>query len=237
MNKEDLNKSFSKLLNSIKSINTSKIITFIKRNITTILVVLILLLLLGNTKVKNFAIKALGGYVIQETTITIDTVSIKIDTSAIIDEWRSLNVELFSPVIVIDTTIIKKDTTINNIPTTTLVVTLDSLSKYQNTVSDSLIDGVITTIIDYRKRKLLSQNFDYKAKFPRFITKTITVEKNTTTTLKNPYNIGLGTKINTLGDIGVLGAYQTNKGWQFQGSYNFGANTNNYIDVGIIKFF
>ena len=236
MNKDDLNNSFNKLIDSIKSINTSNVFSFIKKNLVPILVVLILLLLLGNIKVRNFTIKALGGYVEQETTVTIDT-TITVDTSAIIDKWVSANVELFKPIIIKDTTI-NVDTTIINMDTIiNYNVNINDLYKYENTISDSLIDGIITTLIDFKNQKLLSQNFDYKPKFPKFITKTITVEKNTTTTLKNQYNIGVGAKLNTLGDIGVIGAYQTNKGWQFQGGYNFGANTNNYIEVGIIKFF
>lgn len=237
MNKEDLNNSFNKLINSIKSISTSNVFSFIKKNIVPILIVLVLLLLLGNIKVRNFAIKALGGYVEQETITTIDTTSIKVDTTFIIDKWISANVELFNPTIIKDTTI-NVDTTIINLDTIiNYNVSINDLYKYENTISDSLIDGIITTLIDFKNQKLLSQNFDYKPKFPKFITKTITVEKNTTTTLKNKYNVGVGAKLNTLGDIGVLGAYQTNKGWQFQGAYNFGANTNNYIDIGIIKFF
>lgn len=236
MNKEDLNKNLDKLINSIKSINYTGILNFIKKNIVPILVILLLLLLLGNVKVRNFTIKLLGGYTIQETTVTIDT-TITVDTSAIIDKWVSANVELFKPIIIKDTTI-NVDTTIINMDTIiNYNVNINDLYKYENTISDSLIDGIITTLIDFKNQKLLSQNFDYKPKFPKFITKTITVEKNTTTTLKNQYNIGVGTKLNTLGDIGVIGAYKTNKGWQFQGGYNFGSTTKNYVDVGIIKFF
>lgn len=232
MNKEDLKKSFSKLLST-----TNIVISFIKKNIIPILIVLVLLLLLGNVKVRNFTIKALGGYTEQETITTIDTTSIKVDTTYIIDKWISANVNLFKPTIIKDTTI-NIDTTIINMDTIiNYNVNINDLYKYENTVSDSLIDGIITTLIDFKNSKLLSQNFDYKPKFPKFITKTVTIEKVTTNTLKNQYNIGLGAKLNTLGDIGILGAYQTNKGWQFQGSYNFGAITNNYIDVGIIKFF
>lgn len=236
MNKDNIKLSFNKLVTTISPIML-KLLSFIKNNIVPILVILLLLLLLGNIKVRHFTIKILGGYIEQETITTIDTVSIDVDTTFIIDKWVSANVKLFNPIIVKDT-IINVDTTIINLDTTiNFNVEINDLYKYENTISDSLIDGVITTLIDFKNKNLLSQNFDYKPKFPKFITKTITVEKNTTTTLNNRYNIGVGAKLNTLGDIGIIGAYQTNKGWQFQGAYNFGATTNNYIDVGIIKFF
>lgn len=234
--KNNVKLSFNKLVNTMNPI-LLKLFSFIKNNIVPILGVLVLLLLLGNVRVRNFTIKILGGYVIQEVITTIDTTSVKVDTTFIIDKWINANVELFKPIIIKDTTI-NVDTTIINMDTIiNYNVNINDLYKYENTISDSLIDGIITTLIDFKNQKLLSQNFDYKPKFPKFITKTITVEKNTTTTLKNQYNIGVGAKLNTLGDIGVIGAYQTNKGWQFQGAYNFGSTTKNYVDVGIIKFF
>lgn len=221
----------------------NKIIT--KDNIKYILIIGCILLvgyfIIFSNKTKNFIIKSLGGYTFLEYSETIDTLSINIDTTLIINEWVSANVELFKPIIKQDTSIIiRKDTTIINNDTTIIlspVIEINKLSEFSSIISDSLLEGKITTIIDFNKQKLLSQDFDYKPKFPKFITKTITIEKVIEKEYKNQYNIGIGGKANTIGDLGIIGAYQNNKGWQFQGSYNFSDNTNNYIEVGIIKFF
>ena len=204
----------------------------IKYIIISIVFIIFLILLLSNIRVKYFIIKSLGGYTIQNIDTTITT-TIDIDTTLIIDKWISANVKLFNPTIIKDTTIvIRKDTNI-----TIADIDIKDIYKYENIISDSLLDGKIITLIDFNNFKLLSQNFDYKPKFPKFITKTITIEKVIEKEYSNYYNIGIGGKFNTLNDIGIIGAYQTNKGWQFQGVYNFSKVNNNYIEVGIIKFF
>lgn len=221
----------NKIISKIKDLSSIFIIG--------IIIIILGLLLLFNKPTKNFIIKSLGGYTIQTIDTTITT-TINIDTTEFINEWKEVNVELFKPIIVKDTSIvIRRDTTIINTDTTIVtspVIEYNEFSKFSSTVIDSLLEGKITTIIDFKRQRLLSQNFDYKPKFPKFITKTITVEKVIEKEYSNQYNIGVGGKVNTLGDIGVLGAYQSKKGWQFQGGYNF-SDIENYIEVGIIKFF
>lgn len=205
----------------------SKIITI------TLILLFISLVIICNKSIKKPLIKLLGGYTEQINTVTIDTLEIQIDTTLLIDEWLSINADILEPTyidsIVFDTIFLQgkiqyiKDT-------------LTNIAKYENNVSDSLIDGTIITLFDFNNQKMLSQNLDYKPKFPIIITKTIPIVKTITNTIYNTNNIGVGAKVNTLGDVGVLGAYQSNQGWQFQGGYNFSKNTN-YIEVGVIKFF
>lgn len=213
------------------------IIEYLKRNIVTILTIIVILLTITNTKIKNFIIKSLGGYTEIVETTTIDTLEIKVDTTAIINYWVKANAQLFEPKIVKQ--IITEYDTIK-IDTGNIIIPIDNiveLYSYSNSISDSLIDGNINTFIDFNNNKIVSQNLDYKPKFPIIITKTIPIIKTVTQEYKNPYNIGIGGKLTTLGDYGVIGAYQTNKGWQLQGGYTFSNNTSNYIEVGIIKFF
>lgn len=48
-------------------------------------------------------------------------------------------------------------------------VTNDTLNKYITEVNDSLIDGLVTSVV---KGKLVEQNFEYIPKFPKYIIKT-----------------------------------------------------------------
>lgn len=216
-----------------------KLIT--KKNIKYIIIVAIaafFIFMLMNNRIKNQLIRSLGGYTHQETTIRIDTGEIVIDTTLIIDRWISTHAELLEP------TIIKEDSIIyipKYIEGDTIYIdstTVRELYKYENPISDSLIDGIITTLIDFNNFEIVKQNLDYKPKFPIIITKTIPITKTITNTIENHRNIGIGADINTLGDYSIIGAYQNNKGWQFQGAYQINKSVpNNEIRVGIIKFF
>lgn len=215
----------------------TKILKFIKDNLVTILVVLVILLTVTNTKVKNFVIKSLGGYTEIVETVIVDTLDIKIDTTEIINNWMTVNAELLKPKI-IKQVVTKWDTIITD--TGRVVVPADdivNIHSFENPVSDSLIDGTINTTIDFNNNNILSQDLVYKAKFPKYITKTIPIVTTVTQEYKNKYNIGIGGKVNSLGDYGVLGAYQSNRGWQFQGGYIFSKNNSRYIEGGVIKFF
>lgn len=212
--------------------------------------IIIVLLVIGSFFIIKYSflgkiiIKSLGGYTIQNVTTTIDTLDIKVDTTLIIDRWLTINANLLKPTIFKDTTIvIKKDTTIVNMDTTIVnypSISIKDLYKFVNPISDTLIDGNITTIIDFNSDKLLSQNLVYKPKFPIIIERTIPIVKEVTREYSNNRNIGIGADINSLGEYSILGAYQTNKGWQFQSGYTFNRdviNTPDKIRIGIIKFF
>jgi len=217
-------------------LNLWKQMSKIKNNISVLIWVVfifILLPILFNTNYKHNLIKFLGGYTTKDTIkISIDTLDIKIDTTRIINNWIEVNADLFEPIIIDNTkdSIVYKDSIIylNN----------GIIYDYKNSITDSLLFGYIHTSIDYGNKKILAQNLVYKPKFPIIITKTIPILKTIETNTYNNYKIGGGFDINSLGDIGIIGAYQNNKGLQYTITYELNNSIpNNSLRFGIIKFF
>lgn len=222
--------------------NINKII-----KITLGVLVLLLLLYLSKDWWVNKAIEKLGGYTKKDIEITIDTVSVKYDT--LFPKYKELTIKVKD---------LQERTPINNYYTTVVKKYIDENGKeveviepvnyplvyrHLNPVSDSLIDGNIETIINPTNSEIIDQKLSYTPKFPKFITKTITVEKKITETLtQEPKSkIGIGvTGINDL-SVGIIGVYQTKNNWQFQGGYNKNfdiTNPNeNTLQFSIIKLF
>lgn len=209
--------------------------------------------LIGKDWLKPNLIKALGGYTAKDYKETVDTLSIQRDSFYAKYARLTLKVETIKPAEVIYVPKYIKSTDNNtsippkgkqqNLPSDK--VEIDSIYRYFQAISDSLIDGNIETIIDPINCKMTSQSLVYTPKFPTIVKETITLEKTKETTLydKPKAKIGIGINGTTDKKVGGILLYQTPKGIQFQGGIQF--NTKDFIpnknkkefSVGIIKLF
>ena len=228
-----------------------------------ILITILILLLLNQcgSEIRSWSIKQLGGYTKSEYKETIDTLSIKYDTlftnysklqiQAEIGEQKLLNNHKIKLPInvgnkVISTSSPLKGKTTETQPKTVYQDSIVSAVYAQiNPVSDSLIDGNITSYVNPSDCKIIAQSLDYTLKKPTIV-KTITIEKSKETTLSDKPipKIGIGVKGSTNYYFGLLGAYQTKTNWQFQGGYVWNTNTElspdknkGVITFGILKLF
>ena len=216
-----------------------------KRIVQGILIVVLILLLLHSCEsCKGRIIEGLGGYTEKTYKETIDTLEVRRDS--IFYKYDSLK-------IIVDK-IVEPKVLIKYIPTevkTTSSSTkgklnqqpepapIDSVYAYYQPISDTLIEGKITTIVNIGNSKIVAQNLEYKPKFPIIVKEYITIEKTKETTIankpKNRVGIGLGAASNNT--IGATGVFQTKKLWQYQAGYSWGNQNLNPVNsqVGIIE--
>jgi hypothetical protein len=224
-----------------------------RRLIQAVIVILLILLLWGILKdwIRPNLIKLLGGYTGVEYKQTIDTTSIKFDS--IYFKYDSLQIEVaklnernnktnfkYKELLKVKPTNgkYKKKTLDDGIVVYEVDSILPTAYEVVNVVIDTLIEGKITTILNPKDCKIVSQKLDYKPKFPIFITKIITIEKETEKTLldKPKAKIGVGALVTNTSGYGGLGVYQTPKNLQYQAGYLKIDKTDNII-IGIVKLF
>lgn len=207
-----------------------------------ILLVLWFIIHLSKSWLRPFIIEQLGGFTDKQVETRIDTVSVTIDSIFPPKIERKIDVKDIPKPIVEYT---------SNSPTKgiheELILKIDSLYTYNTAISDSLIDGNITTTISSKDCKLLAQSLNYTPKFPIFINKTINVEKTNTEILSNKprTRIGIGITGTSNKNIGGLLIYQSPTYTQIQVGYqrnldnlviNTGSNRD-IISLSIIKLF
>lgn len=228
----------------------------ISNNIKTVIkitigvLVLLLLFWLGGDWARTKLITALGGYTEIETKETIDTTSVEYDT--IYMKYDKLFAKVDSLLTRKETsnyihtykeTIIQKDGTTKEETRTEI---LPLVYTHENPISDTLINGIIKTIINPADCKILYQDLQYKAKFPNIVSKTITIEKTKESTLTKDKRalLGVGLNVNSDRSAGIVGAYQFKNNTQIQLNYNKNFDTRIEVDrpkdvfgVTLIKFF
>jgi hypothetical protein len=94
--------------------------------------------------------------------------------------------------LLLDTVIKYKYLTSTVIETIHDTISGDTIHKYSTPVEDSLLTATITSTV---KGELLNTSFNYKPKFPKYITRvdTLRIEDSTTVTItKNPWSLYFG---------------------------------------------
>ena len=235
-----------------------------KNIIRFIIIVVILLLVFGGCKnqIKDKIITSLGGYTQVTYKQSVDTLISKFDSIYIEYDSVRTYAELGEQRLLSNYKLqIDKNKHLSQALTKALskgkiVVTnqigvlrdtiLDRIYTQSNRISDTLIEGNIVTYINPLTCEIMSQNFDYKPKFPIIVKEYVTIEKTIEKTLSNKktFNIGGGLTVTNKKDIGVLGVYQFPNLIQIQGGYTWDItkdlNTvpkNNTLSVSIIKLF
>ncbi len=217
---------------------------YLRQGIRWIIMIIVIWFLCNLSKnwLKHYIIESLGGYTEREIVTKLDTTVIEIDS--IFPPKRERIVEAKDI----------KDPIAEYSPSSTIKGNLnelnpksDSIYRYKTSISDSLIDGHITTLISIKDSKLISQTLNYTPKFPIFVKKTIRIEKTNTEVLKNKdrVKLGIGVILNSNISGGPIVVYQNSKGLQYQAGYIFTKeNLDNqfkdkqgYISVSIIKLF
>lgn len=216
-----------------------------------VIIVVILLLLQACEGCKGKVIEALGGYTEKTYKETIDTLEVRRDSIFYkYDSIKTVVDKIVEPKVIYkyvpvggknSTSTIKGKgrTTIPNPP-------IDSVYAYYQPISDTLIEGKITTIVSLQNSKIVEQSLEYKPKFPIIVKEYITIEKTKEITIANkPKNrVGIGIGAATNNTIGATGVFQTKKLWQYQAGYSWGnlniipdKNQMGIIEVKIIKLF
>jgi len=207
-----------------------------------ILLVIWFFIHLSKSWLRPFIIEKLGGYTEKVIESRVDTISVVVTKRIPLVVNREVKVKDIPDPILGNTT---SSTTKGG--SFELTAKADNIYKYKTAISDSLIDGNITTLISLKDCKLISQSLNYTPKFPILVEKTITVEKTNTEILsnKNRIRIGIGATVNSNISAGGMLIYQTPKGLQYQAGYIFTKeNLDNqfkdkqgYISVSVIKLF
>ncbi len=209
-----------------------------------------LLWTLGEQWLRPFVIKQLGGYTSKEYKETVDTLEIRRDSIM----WKYANLEtkvenLSEPVVqykyVYTKPLSSTLTKGKQIPTAQEAITVDKVYTYSQSITDTLIDGNIKTVINLADCKIIEQSLNYKPKFPIIVKEYITIEKTKETTLSNKRTLlGVGIVGNSKAGIGILGVYQTKNLWQIQAGYHLTSkrllieDTNKKeVSLAIIKLF
>ena len=223
-----------------------------KRIVQGIIAVVVIVLLMQACKgCKDNVIEALGGYTEKTYKETIDTLEIRRDS--IFYKYDSIKTVVDN---IVEPKVITKYVPIGNSSTATSTkgkgfkqpqpTPIDSVYAYFQPISDTLIEGKITTIVNLQNSKIVEQSLEYKPKFPIIVKEYITIEKTKEVTIANkPKNrVGLGLGAATNNTIGATGVFQTKKLWQYQVGYNWGntqiipnQQTQGIIEVKIIKLF
>lgn len=244
---------------------------YVKRGIQ-ILIVLILLWLgwtVGKDWLRPRIIKGLGGYTARDVKMKIDTLEIRYDTVYFKYQEQKIRADIAEGKVINNyqpassTSPFKgneqasgsnsalsnqtKDNSIALNSSTSNPIIYDKVFEYINPISDSLIDGNIRAVVNSSDCKLIELGLNYTPKFPKFITKTVTVEKVITETLydKPKAYFGIGGTANSRGNVGGTLVYQTPKKWQYQAGYQWDTkigitpdkNTTGAVTVSIIKLF
>ena len=212
--------------------------------IWVILIAVILNLVTCSKSIKPFIIKSLGGYTQSSMTVTVDTLSKKIDS--IFFKYDSIRTIVKSP---LKPEIIYKYVPkyINIVPNSSTPSikgnqeVIDSVFVYNQAISDSVINGNIKTIVNLTNCKIVEQSLEYTPKIPIIVRETITIEKKIETVKENVSKIGIGGIADNTQRVGILLAYQTKKKWQYQAFYSKDVSINpsqkNVIGISVIKFF
>lgn len=223
-----------------------------KRIVQGILIIVLILLLLHSCEgCKGKIIEGLGGYTEKTYKETIDTLEVRRDSIFYkYDSLKTVVDKIVEPKVLINyVPTYKKPTSTstkgkpNQQPKPTPI---DSVYAYYQPISDTLIEGKITTIVNIGNSKIVAQSLEYKPKFPIIVKEYVTIEKTKEVTIANkPKNrIGLGLGAASNNTIGATGVFQTKKLWQYQAGYSWGNQNLNpanskvgIIEVKIIKLF
>ena len=190
-------------------------------------IIIIAILIIAKDWIKDKLISSLGGFTDKEVETKVDSTyqEGKIDTIALFNHYVQTQGINLNPKGTIEYRYKYLD------PVTDVEMVSDSIKKFDVTVNDSLIDGTFTVFNNF-KGDLLNSFFNYKAKFPKYITGTDTVRIGTTTTetLSNKRGlIGIGVGYNNLQFPSVLGSYTTKNKWQF--IYEYGKPMKEAIQI------
>jgi hypothetical protein len=212
----------------------------------TVIITLVVLLIwkIGGDWFKPFIIESLGGYTARENVTVIDTVEVRRDTIYIKSTPKTIKVVIKEPTKNEQTS----SSTKGKIPTSIYKdsLGLTGIYTYNLSISDTLLQGNIKTVIDFDLDKITSQNLNYSVKIPKLVKEYTTIEKSITETLHNKPRGYIGTGITITSDktIGGLLIYQTPKKLQYQVGYNrqlinLTSNTTSLdiISVSIVKLF
>lgn len=217
-----------------------------------IIVGLLLFLWILKTWFSDKIITLLGGYVNKEVEIQIDTqyVKGKIDTLEVFNAYVETKGIILNPIPKIEYRYKYID------PVNNKQETVDSIKSFNVKINDSLIDGTFHLINNF-EGDLVYSKFNYKPKFPKYITSTDTIKTivTKTITLDNKRALlgaGVGyTTINNLHIPSLSGSYTTKNNTQFIIEYgkplndikqsidnkNFVIQSSDLISFKIIKHF
>jgi hypothetical protein len=218
------------------------------RNILLLATAIIVILLLWSfTKdwIKPRIVKSLGGYTESEVKMTRDTLEVRYNDIYIkYKEILTKVVDIPEPEIIIDYRYIPVNTPLN--PSTkgksdTENVQFATVKRYQTAVNDTILDGIITSIITVDSCKLVEQSFKYTPKIPYIREKIVTIVETKETILsdKPKAYIGAGLQVNTLNQVTPNIKYLTKSKWLIEGGYSKSLE-NTYPDaviIGVAKFF
>jgi hypothetical protein len=221
--------------------------TSIKNIILSIIAIAIIIFLVVLTKDWFIpkVITGLGGFTKSEMKTTVDTLETKYnDIYLKYDEIKTKVVTIPDP-IYIDNYIYTKTPTTNNLSITgksaQKITVSERVKRYTTSITDTILDGNIETIISLDSCKIISQSLNYKPKIPYIREKIITIVKNNETILSNKERayIGLGTDVNLNNQITPQVLYLSKKKWLYKVGYQKDLNNQlpNSIQIGIAKLF
>ena len=217
--------------------------TLLKLGIT----VVILLLLWKFTKdwIKPRVVKALGGYTEKEVKTKVDTLTVKYKDIYVKYKELQTKVTVIPEPIYIDNYVYVKETKTNSLNTTgksdLKIMASERVKRYSTSVTDSILDGNIETILSLENCKIISQSLNYKPKIPYIREKIVTIVNNTETILsdKPKAYIGAGINANLNNQVTPQVLYLTKKKWLYNIGYQKDITNQlpNTIQIGVAKLF
>lgn len=197
------------------------------KDILAMISIIVLILMLGN---KNFTIRLLGGYTVQNKIVTIDSTFVKgkIDTLEVFNHYVETNGVILNPepIVKYKYRYIKDKK-----------VKIDSTKHFKVAVKDSLIDGSINIINKYNGN-LVFADLTYKPLFPKLIKRTDTIKISTKETITlNRTKLGLGFGIDNHRIPSVLGGITFKNDYQLLYEFSNEPILGNTHSLKVIKNF